>query len=70
MTTPVATRVSRHRQALRKAGLRPVQLWVPDTRAPGFADECRRQSALLLGDAHERATLHWIEDVSSAADWK
>ena len=70
MTTPVATRVSRHRQALRKAGLRPVQLWVPDTRAPGFADECRRQSALLLNDAQERATLHWIEDVSSAAGWE
>ncbi|EQD66942.1 hypothetical protein B1A_04624 [mine drainage metagenome] len=70
MTKPVATRVSRHRQVLRKAGLRPVQLWVPDTRASGFADECRRQSALLLDDAHDRATLHWIEDVSSAAGWK
>jgi hypothetical protein len=70
MTTPIAVRVSRHRQALRKAGLRPVQLWVPDTRAPGFAAACRRQSALLLDDAHERASLHWIEDVFSGAGWK
>jgi len=24
-----------------------VQIWVPDTRAPGFAEECRRQCRLL-----------------------
>jgi hypothetical protein len=24
-----------------------VQIWVPDTRRPGFADECRRQSRLV-----------------------
>jgi hypothetical protein len=29
------------------AGLRPVQIWVPDTRRPGFAAECRRQSRLV-----------------------
>ncbi|HHP3382593.1 TPA: antitoxin MazE family protein [Salmonella enterica subsp. enterica serovar Muenchen] len=37
-------RVQKHRNALREAGLRPVQIWVPDTRKPGFIDECRRQS--------------------------
>ncbi|WP_338042735.1 antitoxin MazE family protein, partial [Ectothiorhodospira haloalkaliphila] len=42
-TTHVNTRVKRHRDALRKAGLRPVQIWVPDTRRPDFAEECRRQ---------------------------
>ncbi|MGE0222739.1 MAG: antitoxin MazE-like protein [Acetobacteraceae bacterium] len=39
-----AERVERRRAKLRESGLRPVQLWVPDTRAPGFAAECRRQS--------------------------
>jgi len=29
------------------AGLRSIQIWVPDTRAPGFAAECRRQCELL-----------------------
>lgn len=29
------------------AGLRPVQIWVPDTRRPGFEQECRRQSLLV-----------------------
>jgi hypothetical protein len=32
---------------MRAAGLRPVQIWVPDTRRPGFAAECRRQAALV-----------------------
>ncbi|MGF1614403.1 MAG: antitoxin MazE family protein [Gammaproteobacteria bacterium] len=45
-TTPVNARVQKHRNALRKAGLRPVQIWVPDTRRPDFAEECRRQSRL------------------------
>lgn len=39
----VNSRVRKHREALRKAGLRPVQIWVPDTRHPDFAQECRRQ---------------------------
>lgn len=43
----VNSRVQKHREALRKAGLRPVQLWVPDTRRPDFAAECRRQSRLV-----------------------
>lgn len=43
----VNTRVQRHRDALRTAGLRPVQIWVPDTRRPDFAEECRRQSRLV-----------------------
>lgn len=46
-TTHSNLRVRRHRDALRKAGLRPIQIWVPDTRRPGFAEECRRQSLLV-----------------------
>lgn len=42
----VNARVQRHRDALRMAGLRPVQIWVPDTRRPDFAEECRRQCRL------------------------
>ena len=47
MPTPVSERVQQRRAALRAAGLRPVQIWVPDTRRPGFAAECRRQAALV-----------------------
>jgi hypothetical protein len=50
-----AERVARRRAKLRAAGLRPVQLWVPDTKAPAFVEECRRQSRLLR-DSETAAT--------------
>jgi hypothetical protein len=32
-----------------------VQIWVPDTRRPGFAEECRRQSRVVaVADAQDR----------------
>ena len=65
----VSERVQKHRDALRAAGLRPVQIWVPDVRRPGFAAECRRQSQLLQGDAAEAETLQWIEAVADKAGW-
>lgn len=39
--------MQRRRDKLRAAGLRPVQIWVPDTRAVGFAEECARQARLI-----------------------
>jgi len=51
---PISERVRKRRDAMRAAGLRPVQIWVPDTRRPGFAEECRRQSRLVAeADAHD-----------------
>ena len=47
MATSVVERVQKRRSALRMAGLRPVQIWVPDTRRPDFAAECKRQSQLV-----------------------
>lgn len=46
MPASTKQRVQKRRDALRGAGLRPVQIWVPDTRSPGFAEEYRRQGAL------------------------
>lgn len=74
MTTPTAERVKKHRDALRAAGLRPVQIWVPDTRNPGFAAECRRQSLLVANDAAARAdeeALHALLDqVADTEGWR
>ena len=66
----VAQRVQKHRVALRAAGLRPVQIWVPDTRRPGFAAECRRQCLTLRKDRAERATLKWLSQVADTEGWK
>ncbi|AYG77011.1 MULTISPECIES: antitoxin MazE family protein [Rhizobium] len=52
MASSVNERVQKRRETLRAAGLRPVQIWVPDTRRPGFAAECHRQSVqVALADA-------------------
>ena len=47
MPASTSERVQKRRDALRAAGLRPVQIWVPDIRCPGFAAECRRQASLI-----------------------
>lgn len=44
-------------------------IWVPDTRRPGFAEECRRQSQLLIDDQHELHTLRWLDRVADRDDW-
>lgn len=66
----VAARVRKHRVALRAAGLRPVQIWVPDSRRAGFAAECRRQSLLLRKGRTEGATLKWLASVADTEGWK
>lgn len=70
MRTSTSARVQKHRAALRESGLRPVQIWVPDTRRAGFAEECRRQSLSLQGDSHERETADWLEAAGDRADWQ
>ena len=74
MTASTAERVQKHRNALRAAGLRPVQIWVPDTRRPGFAAECRRQSLSLAVDAAakaDEAALHALLDrVTDTDGWR
>jgi hypothetical protein len=66
----VAGRVQKHRLALRTAGLRPVQIWVPDSRKAGFAEECRRQSLLLRKGRSDRAVLKWLAEVADTGGWK
>jgi len=70
MSASTSERVQKHRMALRESGLRPVQIWVPDTRRAGFAEECRRQSQLLQGDAHERETAAWLEEAADTEGWQ
>lgn len=40
----VVDRVRGHRERLRAQGLRPIQIWVPDVRAPEFAAQAHQQS--------------------------
>jgi hypothetical protein len=65
-TQHVKQRVQSHRNRLRAAGLKPIQLWVPDTQKPGFAAECRRQSLIIQSDPTE---MHDLEVLAEIADW-
>jgi hypothetical protein len=39
-----------------------VQIWVPDTRQPGFAEACRRQSlAVAAADASDPELISFID---------
>jgi len=56
LASSVSQRVKKRRAALRAAGLRPVQIWVPDARRSDFAEECRRQSRIVAkADARDRS---------------
>lgn len=69
MPTPVAVRVQKRRDALRSTGLRPVQIWVPDTRRPGFAAESKRQSKLASeADQADAEMLEFMDAVLSDVD--
>ena len=63
---PSKHRVQSYRERLRSAGLKPVQLWVPDPNAPGFAAECRRQSLIIQNDPAE---MHDLDMLAEIADW-
>ena len=63
---PVAAkkRMAGYRERMRAAGLRPLQIWVPDTRAPGFAETCRRQArAIAASDPAGDEIMRFIEGV-------
>ena len=67
--TDVNARVQKHRNALRLAGLRPVQIWVPDTRRPGFAEQCRRQSRLAAAaDKADTPTQQCMDEALAAVE--
>lgn len=51
---------------MRLAGLRPVQIWVPDTRAPGFAAKCRQARAIAAADPAGDEITRFVEGVR---DW-
>ncbi|WP_290653792.1 antitoxin MazE family protein [Aquisalimonas sp.] len=70
MAASTNERVRKRRAALRQAGLRPIQLWVPDTRRPSFPQEARRQSARLRDDPQERDVLDWIDSASDTEGWR
>jgi Protein of unknown function (DUF3018) len=64
---PARDKVRAHRDRLRKQGLRPIQIWVPDVRSPAFQSEAHRQSFAVAQSAHRDGDQDFIDAIS---DWE
>ena len=53
-----------HRKRLRARGLRPIPVWVPDTRTAAFKVEAHRQSLLVAQSPHARQDQDFIDTIS------
>ena len=70
-TTPMADRpkssrekVRAYRERLRRQGLRPIQIWVPDVRSRKFKAEAHRQSAAVAESPHAREDQEFVDAAS------
>lgn len=64
MVSDTRSRVQAHRARLRAQGMRPIQIWVPDVRAPEFAAEAHRQSAAIAASEHEADDQAFVDAIS------
>lgn len=69
MRAAVTNRVRKHRNLLRAAGLKPVQIWIPDTKSENFRRKCEQESLSLAADPLEAETLAWIDQVADTDGW-
>lgn len=54
-----------HRTRLRKAGLRPVQIWVPDVRSKAFAQAAHRQSLAVAKSSRAKSDQGFVDAISA-----
>ena len=59
-------KVRAHRKRLRRQGLRPIQIWVPDMRSPAFVAEAHKQSLAVASSPHALEDQDFIDAMS---DW-
>jgi hypothetical protein len=57
-------KVRAHRGRLRKQGLRPIQIWVPDLRSPVFVAEAHRQSLAVAKSPRAKRDQDFIDAIS------
>ena len=58
----------RYRQRMRARGLRPIQIWVPDTRTAAFVTEAHRQSLCVAESTHAREDQDFIDAISDSSE--
>jgi hypothetical protein len=61
-------KVRAYRERLRRQGLRPIQIWVPDIRSPAFQKEAHRQSVAVSRSPFEADDQAFVDAVSDLDD--
>ena len=57
-------KVQAHRDRLRKQGLRPVQLWVPDVRTKRFRQQAHSDALAIANSRHEKDDQAFVDSIS------
>ncbi len=61
-------RVRTYRQRMRARGLRPIQIWVPDTRTAAFRTQAHRQSLAVAQSEFAREDQDFIDAISDLGE--
>ena len=64
----IRDKVQSWRERMRSRGLRPIQIWVPDTRTARFRAEAHRQSLAVAGSAQASEDQDFIDAVSDRGE--
>ena len=59
-------KVRSYRERMRARGLRPIQIWVPDTRTAAFRAEAHRQSLAVANSALAQRDQDFIDSISGS----
>jgi hypothetical protein len=59
-----------YRERMRAAGMRQVQIWVPDSTSASLRREARRQSLLVSRGTGEAGALGDIEAIADLDGWE
>ena len=65
-----AQKMRKYRDRLKAAGLRPIQLAIPDIRSPKIIDEVRKQSIRVSSDSRESHLMDFVESVMEDEGWE
>jgi len=61
-------KVRSYRERMRARGLRPIQIWVPDTRTAAFRAEAHRQSLEVARSARAAEDQAFIDAISDLGE--
>ncbi|MGH9379781.1 MAG: antitoxin MazE family protein [Thermoanaerobaculia bacterium] len=61
-------KVRAYRMRLRRQGLRPIQIWVPDVRSAEFKEQAHRQSQAVARSPHAKEDQAFIDAASDPGD--